>query len=53
MLFMFRVCHALLSVYCRLGKDWPHGSLVCYFYCVLSLCMWCPGSGVVLDYIDS
>ena len=28
-------------------------ALVCGVYCELSLSHWCPGSGVVLDCIDS
>ena len=37
-----------------LGKGWPHGSLVCdVFLCFCHFPMWCPGSGVVLDCIDS
>ena len=37
-----------------LGKDWPLGSLLCDVF--LGFChfpIWCPGSGVVLDCIDS
>ena len=37
-----------------LGKGWPLGSLVCdVFLCFCHFPMWCPGSGVVLDCIDS
>ena len=37
-----------------LGKGWPLGSLVCdFFLCCCHSPMWCPGSGLVLDCIDS
>ena len=37
-----------------LGKGWPLGSLVCdVLLCLCHFPVWCPGSGVVLDYIDS
>ena len=37
-----------------LGKGWPLGSLVCdVFLCYSHLPMCCPGSGLVLDCIDS
>ena len=37
-----------------LGKGWPLGSLVCdVFLCYCHFPMRCPGSGVVLDCIDS
>ena len=37
-----------------LGKGWPLGSLVCDIFLCFSLFLkWCPGSGVVLDCIDS
>ena len=37
-----------------LGKGWPLGSLVCdVFLCFCHFPVWCPGSGVVLDCIDS
>ena len=62
MLFMFRVCHAILTVHCSLAVICLEraGLLALFyvmFYCVL-LCfcpypMWWPGSGVVLDYFDS
>ena len=37
-----------------LGMGWPLGSLVCdVSSCFCHFPMWCPGSGVVLDCIDS
>ena len=37
-----------------LGKGWPLGSLVCdVFLCYSHSPMCCPGSGLVLDCIDS
>ena len=37
-----------------LGKGWPLCFLVCdVFLCFVFFPMWCPGSGVVLDCIDS
>ena len=37
-----------------LGKGWPLGSLVCdVFLCYSHFPMCCPGSGLVLDCIDS
>ena len=70
LLFMFRVCHAVLSVRCRLEVTcWKRADLLppCMwcFLVFLSLSdktqenttykvpMWCPGSGVYLDCIDS
>ena len=59
LLFMFRVCHAFLSVHCSLVVTcWENGcpldSLVCgVLLCFCRFPMWCPGSGVVLDCIDS
>ena len=53
LLFMFRVCHGFLSDYCSL-LDLPDGSLVCNVllrFCHFSV--WCPGSGVLFDCIDS
>ena len=49
----FRVC-SLQPVGHLLGKGWPFGSLVCdVFNRFCHFPMWCPGSGVVLDCIDS
>ena len=47
------VCHAVASVHCcLLRKGWPLGScLWCLCFCHFP--MWYPGSGVVLDCIDS
>ena len=47
-----RVC---LYVLCGhlLGKGWPLGSRLWCLTMSLSLSHWCPGSGVVLDCIDS
>ena len=37
-----------------LGKGWPLGSLECdVFLCFSHFPMCCPGSGLVLDWIDS
>ena len=51
--FVFvRIC---LYVLCGhlLGKDWPLGSRLWCLTVSLSLSHWHPGSGVVLDCIDS
>ena len=47
-----RIC---LYVFCGhlLGKDWPLGSRLWCLTVSLSLSHWYPGSGVVLDCIDS
>ena len=55
--FVF-VIFSCLFIYCSLrsllGKGWPLGSLVCYvLLCFCHFLMWCPGSGVLLDCIDS
>ena len=57
--FLSYVCYAFVRVCLYvpsgplLGKGWPLGSrLWCLTVC-LSLSRWCPGSGVVLDSIDS
>ena len=55
---MFRVCHVFSSVIADLsfhsGKRLTLGSLVYdVFLCSFHFPMWCPGSGVVLDSIDS
>ena len=55
-LFMSCVYHAFASVRCCLvvtGKGWPLGSCL---WCLLWFCyfpIWYPGTGVVLDFIDS
>ena len=47
------VCHAVASVHCcLLRKGWPLGSCLCCL-CFCHFPMWYPGSGVVLDCIDS
>ena len=58
LLFMFCVCHVVLSVYCCLVANCWEGddplALVCdvlLWFCHFP--MWYPGSGVVLDCIDS
>ena len=49
----FRVCSLQPGDH-LLGKDWPLGSLVCdVFLCFRHFPILCPGSGVVLDCIDS
>ena len=53
LLFMFCVC-PLPPCGHLLGKGWPLGSLVCIvFLCYSHFPMCCPGSGLVLDCIDS
>ena len=66
LIFMFRVCHAFLSGYCSLVVTcWERAGLlggpalhptatvcdVLFLFCHFPV--WCPGSGVVLDCIDS
>ena len=59
LLFMLRVCHAFLSVHCSLVVTcWERAGLLallsvvfCFVFCRFPV--WCPGSGVVLDCIDS
>ena len=47
-LFLVQPCDYLL------GKGWPLGSLVCdVFLCFCHFPIWCPGSGVLLDSMDS
>ena len=57
--FMSRFCYAFVRI-CLLmpcghlrGKGWPLGSRVWCLIVKLSLSHWYPGSGVVLDCIDS
>ena len=58
MLFITCVCHALASVHCCLVVTcWERADLLA-LVCVVYLCFchfptWYPGSGVVLDCIDS
>ena len=36
-----------------LGKGWPLGSFVCdVFLCFCHFPIWCPGSGVVLNWLN-
>ena len=59
MLFLSSVCYACvcvcLFVPCGhlLGKVWPFGSRLWCLIVSFSLSHWYPGSGVVLDCIDS
>ena len=54
LLFVFRVCLVFLSVHCSLVGNWPLGSFVCdVLLCFCYFPMWCPGSGLLLDCIDS
>ena len=59
MFFLSCVCYAFVNV-CLfvpcghlLGKSWPLGSSLWCLIVSLSLSHWYPGSGVVLDCIDS
>ena len=58
LLFMYRVCIAVLSVHCSLAVTcWERADLLALL-CVMLTCvchfpMWFPGSGVVLDCIES
>ena len=45
--------HARLFVDALLGRGWPLGSRLWCLVMTLSLSNWYPGSGVVLDCIDS
>ena len=48
LVFLLQPCGHLL------GKGWPLGLLVCeVLLCFCYFPKWCPGSGVVLDCIDS
>ena len=57
--FLSCVCYAFVHVYLfvtcghLLGKGWPLGSNLWRLIVSLSLSNWYPGSGVVLDCIDS
>ena len=59
MLILFKVCHAVLSVPCSLVLTcWERADLLVLLYVMIScvffhFLIWCPGSGVVFDYIDS
>ena len=58
MLFLYCVCHVFASVHCCLVVAcWERGDLLALI-CGVKLCdcnfpIWYPGSGVVLDCIDS
>ena len=54
-LFCYAFMHVCLLMPCShlLGKGWPFGSLLWCLIVTLSLSNWYPGSGVVLDCIDS
>ena len=56
-IFMFRVCHAFLSVHCNLVVIcWEGANLLAVLYvtfvCFCHFPMWCPVSIVVLDFIS-
>ena len=57
LLFMFRVCHAFLSVHCSLMITcWGRANFLVLLYVMFScvfVTMQCPGSGVVLDCTNS
>ena len=58
MLFVFHVCHAVLSVPCLIVVAvWKKAdllALVCdVFVCVCHFPIWCTGSGVVFDCVYS
>ena len=51
---LFIFCVFIAALQSPAGKDWPLGSLVCeVLLCFCQFPMWCPGSGVVLNCIDS
>ena len=54
-LFCYALMHVCLLIPCGhlLGKGWPLGSRLWRVCVTLSLSHWYPGSGVVLDCIDS
>ena len=48
------ICVFIAALRSPAGKDWPLGSLECeVLLCFCQLTMWYPGSGVMLDCIDS
>ena len=51
--FLSCVCYAFVPCGHLLGKGWPLGSGLWCLIVGLSLSHWYPGSGMVLDYIDS
>ena len=57
MLFISCVCYAFVSAHCCLVVTWESADLLA-LVCDVKLCfchfpMWYPGSGMVLDLIDS
>ena len=59
LLFMLRVCHVVLSAhYCPVATYWERANLLAFLYVMFSSVfyhfpMWCPGSSVTLDCLDS
>ena len=54
LLFIFRVCLVFLSVHCNLVVTcWERTDLLALLYAMFYCVMWCPGSGVVLNCIES
>ena len=52
--WLFIFCVFIAALRSPAGKDWSLGLLVCeVLLCFCQFPMWCPGSGVVLDCIDS
>ena len=51
---LFIFCVFIAALLSPAGKDWPLGSVECeVLLCFCQFPMWCPGSVVVLDCIDS
>ena len=47
-------CLFLAALWSSAGKGLTFGSFVCnVFLCLCHVPIWCPGSGVVFDFIDS
>ena len=60
LVFALSLCASVFFCFCffvlcgnLLGKGLPLGSRLCCLSGSLSLSLWYPGSGVVLDFIDS
>ena len=52
--WLFIFCVYIAALRSPAGKDLPLGSLVCeVLLCFCQFPMWCPGSDVVLECIDS
>ena len=52
--WIFIFCVFIAALWSPAGKGWPIGSLVCeVLLCFCQFPMWYPGSGVLLDCIDS